>query len=260
MHARTALALLLLLAGCNDSGNVDVTRIVTGGLLTDRMLGFGQPAEPDRMAIAERESDAEDGTPSVRMALGRREATASLMQTQGQRRLWRAAGGVVVATDGARIVATSGLPQMVMATRFDGPDPLEDPKSLIGRSAEARRLVDIAGASRDPATMRFGLSFDCRLRGFRTEEEHMILVEERCRVPGLSPVLNRFWADERTNRVGFAQQWVGPGIGPLSLDFDDDDEPATAAAPAAPADPATAAAPPSPPAPPPSAPDTTADR
>jgi hypothetical protein len=143
-----ALALLLVLLGCNDAGNVDVTRVVTGGLLTDRMLGLGQPTEPDRMAIAERESDEGDGTPFLRMALGRREATASLMQTQGQRRLWRAAGGVVVATDGARVVATSGLPQMVMATRFDGPDPLEDPKSLIGRSAEARRLVDIAGAAR----------------------------------------------------------------------------------------------------------------
>jgi hypothetical protein len=228
-----ALALLLVLLGCNDAGNVDVTRVVTGGLLTDRMLGLGQPTEPDRMAIAERESDEGDGTPFLRMALGRREATASLMQTQGQRRLWRAAGGVVVATDGARVVATSGLPQMVMATRFDGPDPLEDPKSLIGRSAEARRLVDIAGAARDPATIR---------------------------VPGFSPVLNRFWADERTNQIGFAQQWVGPGIGPLSLDFEDEDDAPSAAAPAAPAAPAPAAAPPSPPAPPPSAPDTPADR
>jgi hypothetical protein len=36
----------------------------------------------------------------------------------------------------------------------------------------------VTAASRDPATMRFGLSFDCRLRGYRTEEEHMILIEE----------------------------------------------------------------------------------
>ena len=223
MRAGTALVLLLL-AGCTRAGDLDVTRALTGGLLTDRALGLGgqgQPREPDRMAIAEAESDEEEGVQTVRMALGRREANATLIQEQGQRRLWRAPGGVVVATDGVRVVATSGLPQMVMATRFDGPDPLEDPKALIGRSVEARRLVDVTGASRDPATMRFGLSFDCRLRGFRTEEEHTILVEERCRVPGFSAVNNRFWADERTNRVGFAQQWVGPGIGPLSLDFDD---------------------------------------
>ena len=223
-------------------------------------VGFAQQWVGPGIGPLSLDFDEEDGVPFVRMALGRREASASLMQTQGQRRLWRASGGVVVATDGARVVATSGLPQMVMATRFDGPDPLEDPKALINRSAEARRLVDIAGAARDPASMRFGLSFDCRLRGYRTEEEHMILLEERCRVPGFSPVLNRFWADERTNRVGFAQQWVGPGIGPLSLDFDDEDDAPSAAAPAAPAGLAPVAAAPSPPAPPPSAPDTPADR
>ena len=90
----------------------------------------------------------------------------------------------------------------------------------------------------------------------------MILVEERCRVPSFSPVLNRFWADERTNRVGFAQQWVGPGIGPLSLDFDGDDEDdaPSEAAPAAPAAPAPAAAPPPAPAPPARGPDRRAER
>jgi hypothetical protein len=106
-----------------------------------------------------------------------------------------------------------------MATRFDGPDPLEDPRALLDRSAEVRRLVDISGASRDPETMRFGVAFDCRLRAAPTEEG-MILVEERCRVPGFSPVTNRFWASAETGQVGFAEQWVGPGMGPLSLDFE----------------------------------------
>lgn len=204
--------LFFLLAGCTGTGSL--THQLTGGL-------FGS-AEPDRMAIAETESDEDDeeGVEIVRLALGRREATATLIQQQGTRRMWRAPGGVVVATDGARVVGTSGLPQMVTGTRFDGPDPLEDPKALLGRSQEARRLVDLAGASRDPAGMRFGVTFDCRLRGYRTEEEHQILIEETCRVPGFSRVVNQFWADERTNRVGFAQQWVGPGMGPLSLDFD----------------------------------------
>lgn len=222
MHAGLLLLALIALTGCNRPGGTDVTRGLTGGLLSDSMFGASGPREPDRMAIAAAESEeGEDGPQMVRLALGRRQASATLIQEQGQRRLWRAPGGVVVSTDGARVVATAGLPQMVMATRFDGPDPLEDPKSLIGRSVETRRLVDVMGASRDPSTMRFGLSFDCRLRAFRTDEEHMILIEERCRVPGLSPVSNRFWADEGSNRVGFAEQWVGPGVGPLSLDFED---------------------------------------
>ncbi|MFL1461503.1 YjbF family lipoprotein [Roseococcus sp. DSY-14] len=201
------LLLCVLLAGCAEARRWS-----------------GLPAAPeDRLAIAEAESGEEDeGTTVVRMALGRRQASAVLIQEQGERRMWRAPGGVVVQTDGARVTATAGLPRILMATRFDGPDPLEDPKSLLGRSVEARRLVDVAAASRAPETMRFGLGFDCRLRGFRTEEEGQILIEETCRAPGLRRVVNQFWADERTNRVGFAEQWVGEGLQPLALDFEPD--------------------------------------
>lgn len=178
-------------------------------------------SEPDRLSIAEAEGpEAEgEGVEVIRLSLGRRRASATLIQQQGSRRIWRAPGGVVVATDGPRVVGTAGLPQMVMGTRFDGTDPLGDPRALLARSAEARRLVDISGASRDPASMRFGLSFDCRLRAAETEDG-FILVEERCRVPGLSPVVNRFWADRETGVIGYAEQWIGPGLGPLALDFD----------------------------------------
>jgi len=200
------LAILLLLTGCG--ANSPFTRFFPG-------------AEPDRLSIAEAESldVEEEGVEIIRLSLGRRRASATLIQQQGTRRMWRAPGGVVVATDGARVVGTSGLPQIVTGTRFDGTDPLSDPRALLARSAEARRLVDISGASRNPSTMRFGLSFDCRLRAADTQDGY-ILVEERCRVPGLSPVVNRFWADAQTGVVGYAEQWVGPGIGPLALDFD----------------------------------------
>ena len=33
--------------------------------------------------------------------------------------------------DGARVVATSGLPEVLAATRFDGPDPLANPAALL---------------------------------------------------------------------------------------------------------------------------------
>jgi len=197
--------ILLLLAGCGvDSPFVT---LFTG-------------TEPDRLTIAEAESPdvEEEGVEIIRLSLGRRTASATLIQQQGTRRMWRAPGGVVVATDGVRVVATSGLAQMVTGTRFDGPDPLGDPRALLARSAEARRLVDTSGASRQPATMRFGLSFDCRLRAADTQDGY-ILVEERCRVPGLLPVINRFWADAQTGVVGYAEQWIGPGLSPLALDF-----------------------------------------
>lgn len=203
----------LLLAGCGASWDGAVRAV------GDR-LGLGD-GEPDRLAIAQAESgDEDEGVTVLRLALGRRQATATLIQQLGERRLWRAPGGVVVQTDGPRVVATAGLPQTVMATRFDGPDPLEDPVALLGRSVEARRVVDLGTPGRDPATMRFGVSFDCRLRGFRTEEEHAILVEETCRATGMRRITNQFWADARTNRVGFAEQWVGAGMPLLALDFE----------------------------------------
>jgi hypothetical protein len=185
------------------------------------LSGLFSAGEPDRLAIAEAESaEAEgEGLEVIRLSLGRRRASATLIQQQGSRRMWRAPGGVIVATDGARVVGTAGLPQMVMATRFDGGDPLADPRALLARSAEARRLVDISGAARDPASMRFGIAFDCRLRAAETEDG-FILVEERCRVPGFSPVVNRFWADRETGAIGYAEQWIGPGLGPLALDFE----------------------------------------
>jgi hypothetical protein len=200
------LMAMFLLAGCG--ANAPMAGLFSGG-------------EPDRLAIAEAESaEAEgEGLEVIRLSLGRRRASATLIQQQGSRRMWRAPGGVIVATDGARVVGTAGLPQMVTGTRFDGGDPLSDPRALLARSAEARRLVDISGAARDPASMRFGIAFDCRLRAAETEDG-FILVEERCRVPGFSPVVNRFWADRETGAIGYAEQWIGPGLGPLALDFD----------------------------------------
>lgn len=204
-----ALTCLLLLAACGNAGSGDFTRAI---------LGEGA-SEPDRLAIAESESAEVDGPATLRIGLGRRVATAALVHTQGNRRLWRAPGGVVVATDGARVVATSGLSTMIMTTRFDGPDPLADPRGLLERSAETRRLVDLSGAARDPASMRFGLAFDCRLRAARTGEEGVIMVEERCRVPGLSAVTNLFWVNEASGQVTQAEQWVGTGLRPMVLDF-----------------------------------------
>lgn len=197
-----------------------ITLLALGGCgVNAPFAGLLPGAEPDRLAIAEAEStEAEEQGEVLRLALGRRRASAALIQQQGTQRMWRAPGGVVVATDGARVVSTAGLPQMVMGTRFDGPDPLTDPRALLTRSAETRRLVDVSGASRDPSSMRFGLSFDCRLRAAETEDGY-ILVEERCRVPGLSPVVNLFWAEKESGAVGYAEQWIGPGIGPLALDF-----------------------------------------
>lgn len=160
-------------------------------------------------------------TPGQGMALllgGPRQAVmtpvAAPMSAPGARQIWRGPGHIALQTEGARVVATAGFAQSVMATRLDGPDPLDDPRALVGREAAARRTVDLAGADRDPASMRFGLTLDCVLRG--RAERGWIWVEERC-AGDVAPFTNRFWADPATGTIWRSEQWAGDGIGLLSL-------------------------------------------
>ena len=144
---------------------------------------------------------------------GPRRAVLAPVSGTGARQLWRGPGNIALQMDGARIVATAGLGQSVMATRLDGPDPIEDPRALVGREATARRTVDLAGADRDPASMRFGLTLDCVLRG--RAENDWIVVEERC--GGAASFTNRFWADPATGIVWRSEQWAGDAFALLQL-------------------------------------------
>lgn len=213
MRALRLLALFLPLAACEAPRGGEAGRILASA------FGAG-PSALERLLIAEQESgEVDQAAPQIRLRLGRRTATAVLVQQQGSRRMWRAPGGVVVETDGARVVGTAGLPTIIMGTRFDGPDPLSAPAGLVDRAAEARRVVDLAGEGRDPASMRFGVAFDCTLRAAPAQEEGVLFVEERCRAGGLSPVVNRFWAEEASGRVLTAEQWVGSGLPPMVISF-----------------------------------------
>ena len=155
--------------------------------------------------------------PFLRLGQGRRESDARLISPQGERRMWRTRGGVVVATDGIRIVATAGLPVMVAATRFDGPDPIADPQSLIPRGADARRVVDVMTASREPAQMRFGITLNCRLSSAPSEESDTVIITETCRGEGLGVIRNRFWMDRESRAIHTSEQWVGPRTAPMRV-------------------------------------------
>lgn len=140
------------------------------------------------------------------------------VQQAGPRRLWRGDGNVALATDGARIVATAGFGQMLMATRFDSPDPLEDPTALQGREAQARRSVDLQGSGRDAASMRFGVALDCMLRG--AMDGAWMVIEETCRGEGLG-FTNRFWAEPATGAVRRSRQWAGDALGAFEVTVQD---------------------------------------
>jgi hypothetical protein len=185
---------LLALAACGDSPSADALRL----------FGRAAPA-PAPIEVA---------GPVLQIG-GIRNPVALLPLSQtGNRVLWRSDGHVALATDGPRIVATAGLGQMLTATRFDGPDPLEDPRALAGRGAVARRSVDLQGAARDAESMRFGVALDCLLRG--AAQEGWLVIEERCTGPGLS-FTNRFWADPETGVIRQSQQWVGDAVPMLSV-------------------------------------------
>ncbi len=181
-----APVLALLVAACGDTPVAEALRGV--------------------LPAAEAPTPPSPGGPGLLLTGPRQSIVFTLAQQTGNRRLWRAEGGIAVATDGPRIIATAGLGQMLTATRQEGPDPLDDVPALLGNPASTRRTVDLAGASREPSTMRFGLVIECRLTASRRLGE--ILVREECTSPA-GAFVNRFWADPETGAVLRSEQWVG---------------------------------------------------
>lgn len=205
-----ALPLLLLVAGCNLNlpslegswrelrdgvpGVADAQFALTGS-------GFDRAAEP-----------AEDG-PVLRLTLGGRRAHARLLSETGERRLWRTPSGLAVETEGARVVATAGLTEALVGSRFEGDDPLLEPRLLLDRPRGVRRQLDLATRGREPGGLRFGLVVQCRLRGaLLAEDRTTLLVEERCAGAEVGSFTNRFWLEAASGAVLRSEQWIGPGL------------------------------------------------
>jgi hypothetical protein len=141
-----------------------------------------------------------------------RAATLVPVQASGAGRLWRG-DGAAVQTEGLRVVAAAGFGQILMATRFDSPDPLTDPRALLAGPAAARRQLDLSAESRDPGSMRFGLVAECSLSARR--EGSLILIEERCQGGG-TEFENRFILTESGAPIR-SEQWIGDAVPPLVI-------------------------------------------
>ena len=209
-----ALLLLLLLPACTiPEAWVPAWSDIPGA----ETLGLAESLpEAEREEVPAAALRQADGEPALFLRWGGRQALAMLTQQSGENRMWRSPGGMVVATDGARVVATAGLRTWLAATRLDGPDPLDEPLQLLGREVGLRRQVDLMRSDRAPEGMRFGLSLNCRLRGVLEQSPSgppALLLTERCRGNGESFV-NRFWADPETGGIYRSEQWIGPQ-GPL---------------------------------------------
>ncbi len=200
MRAWTLLLPLLLIA-CGDT--------LWSGLHKGQPLG-------DRPAL---EDLPEPDGPALRLWLNGRPTAAMLLQALGERRIWQTAAGQVVATEGGRVTATAGFRHYVAATRFDGPDPLARPAELLDRPAAARRLVDLKDPDGEPEGMRFGLALDCRLHAEPTEDAGILLVRERCRSADRGSFTNLFWVEAEGGAVLRAEQWIGPSLPMLVMEF-----------------------------------------
>ncbi|MCO6414740.1 YjbF family lipoprotein [Siccirubricoccus sp. KC 17139] len=218
MRARLAsLACLLALLGCAGTSEEWLGLPRLRQVLPD--LSWQDVAQRLPFPTEEEEVSA-SGNRVIRVWVGRRAHHAILLQELGTRRLWRTASGIVIATDGGRVVATSGLRDMLVATRFDGPDPLDSPGALLGPAVQARRMIDLMRPDRNPEGMRFGISVECRLQGRPTEENpEVLLVTERCRAPGEGRFTNRYWVTAADGQVLRAEQWVGADVPTLALEF-----------------------------------------
>jgi hypothetical protein len=157
--------------------------------------------------------------PALRLWIRGRPTAAMLLQEIGERRIWRTAAGQVVSTEGGRVTATAGFRQYVAATRFDGPDPLANPAELLDQPAAARRLVDLQEPNSGPEGMRFGLALNCRLRAEATEDSEILLVRESCRSRGRPGFTNLFWVEAAGGAVVRAEQWIGPAMPMLLMEF-----------------------------------------
>ncbi|MBR0652530.1 YjbF family lipoprotein [Roseomonas terrae] len=210
---RFAVLALLLTGACGsspDDGIVPSALVPTA--VTEALFGTGEP-------VGEWEntpSEPADGEPALRLHLGSRRGIATLLQEEGDRRLWRTPGGVAVATDGARVVATAGLRQTLAATRFDGTDLLARLPELGEGQWRATRVVDLMRSATDPTRMRFGVRLDCRMTVGPAPAEETLLVTETCR--GGASFTSRFWVDARSYAVFRSEQWVGDDLPPLVVE------------------------------------------
>ncbi len=200
---RIVLVGLLLLAGCGS----------------DSMMGLGNPLRffmGSGLDTAGEDEDGADG-PSLHITQGSVSAIARLIDQQGERRMWRTRGGVVIATDGVRVVATAGLAMQLAATRFDGPDPLGEPAALLTRSADSRRMVDLMESQRTPEGMRFGVALNCRLVAEAADDD-VVTITETCRSAQVGTIQNRFWMERDSTAIAASEQWIGPGIAQIQIE------------------------------------------
>ena len=192
----------MMLGGCGVLGGAGLTSPAPQGqLVPPEVLATLAAPPPGRALWAEIGEDA---------------GLARPVRLEGARRFWRMDEGLVFVTEGARVVATAGLPVMLLASSAIGHDPL---RSVVKPGPGPVRLahsLDMTGANGRPEQMRFGQVVQCRMEA---EEPAIGGVIERVEIcEGAAVFSNHFWFRAADGVLIRSEQWIGRGLPPLRLE------------------------------------------
>ena len=197
------LSLALMLGGCSLPG---------GAGLIGGAPPAGQMVPPEQLAPLV----APPAGRALWAELGQDAGPARPVREEGPRRFWRMDQGFVFVTEGARVVATAGLPTMLLASAPIGEDPLRHAAPLGPAPIRVAHSLDISGAEGRPEQMRFGQVVQCRIEA---EEPAIGSVIERVEIcEGAAFFTNRFWFREADRVLIRSEQWIGRDVPPLRLE------------------------------------------
>jgi hypothetical protein len=196
------LILVLMLGGCGVLNKAGLTSPAPQGqLLPPESLASLTAPPAGRALWAELGQDAGPARP---------------VREEGPRRFWRMDEGFVFVTEGARVVATAGLPTMLLASAPIGDDPLRRAAPLTPAPLRLAHSLDLAGADGRPERMRFGQVVQCRIE---PEEPAIGGVIERVEIcEGAAVFTNRFWFRAADRVLIRSEQWIGRDVPPLRLE------------------------------------------
>jgi hypothetical protein len=197
-----SLLLALMLGGCGVLGGAGLTAPAPQGQLVppEALAPLAAPP-PGRALWAEIGEDAGPARP---------------VREEGPRRFWRMDQGFVFVTEGARVVATAGLPTMLLASAPIGEDPLRRAAHLGPAPVRLAHSFDLSGAEGRPEQMRFGQVVQCRIEA---EEAAIGGVIERVEIcEGAAFFTNRFWFRAADRVLIRSEQWIGRDVPALRLE------------------------------------------
>jgi len=197
-----ALFFTMMLGGCGLLGGAGLTSPAPQGqLVAPEALGPLAAPPAGRALWAE---------------LGQDAGVARPVREEGPRRFWRMDEGLVFVTEGARVVATAGLPTMLLASTPIGDDPLRRASPLGPAPVRLAHSFDFAGAEGRSEQMRFGQVVQCRIEAEEPAIGGLIERVEFCE--GAGAFTNRFWFRAADRVLIRSEQWIGRDVPPLRLE------------------------------------------